>query len=102
MHLLRSRLRTCRSRRTWPPNSAKVTSFKASVDAGRASRHARPILARLQGRAGGQIIGGMPTVPRKLGAALITPPVAVFSPALSDDTRSLFSRQTVRLVGGFN
>ena len=101
MQLLRLRLRTYSSRRTSPPNSAKVISFKALVNAGRASRHARPIFARLQGSAGGRITGGMPAFRRMLIAAF-TAGIAISTPAIADDNGSFFAGKTVRIVVGFS
>ena len=102
MQLLRLRLRTYSSRRTSPPNSAKVINFKALVNAGRASRHALPILARQHGSAGGRIItGGMPAFRRMLIAAF-TAGIAISTPAIADDNGSFFAGKTVRIVVGFS
>jgi tripartite-type tricarboxylate transporter receptor subunit TctC len=102
MQLLRLRSRTCSSRRTSPPNSAKVIRFKAPVDVGRACRDARPMLARLQGSAEAQITGGMPALRRMLVAILTTAGIAIFTPAVADDTGSSFAGKTVRVVVGFS
>src|SRR5215470_11368332 len=102
MQLLRFRLRTCSSRGTSPLKGAKAIRFKAPVDAGRASRHARPILARLQGSAGASIIGGMPALRRMLVATFTTAGIAIFTPAIADDAGSFFAGKTVRIVVGFS
>src|SRR5215813_9243449 len=102
MQLFSLRLGTCSSRCTSPPKSAKVIRFKAPVDAGRASRRTRLILARLQGSAGWRIIGGMPALRRTLVATFATAGMAIFAPAIADDAGSFFAGKTVRVVVGFS
>src|SRR5258708_247912 len=102
MQLLRLRLATCTSRRTSPPKSAKVIRFKAPLDAGRACRDARHILARLQGSAGGRITGGMSALRRMLFAAFTIAGMPLFTPAVADDAGSFFAGKTVRIVVGFS
>jgi len=102
MQLLRLRSRTCRSRGPSPPNSAKVTSFRPPVAVARASCHAQPLLARLQGSIGGQIAGGMPRLSRMLVVPFIVAAIAASTPVIADDTGSFFAGKTVRIVVGFS
>jgi tripartite-type tricarboxylate transporter receptor subunit TctC len=102
MQLLRFPSWTCRSGRTSPPNSAKVTSFKPPVAVARVSCHAQLMLARLPGSVGGPIAGGTLALRRIFNAAFTTAVIAVSTPVIADDAGSFFAGKTVRIAVGFS